>query len=320
MSARAIAGCLLLASCGYGPPLTLACQDVAQARCAKRASCSDGGSIVMIFGDQQTCLQREQLACMLQSQAPGVNAAPLALEACAIAFEQVTCADFFATRIPAACPAVGTRAMGAPCAYDPQCASGYCGASKTAVCGACAAPPVAGAPCVSSNCARGFQCPPRTFTCADVPLQGMPCDLSAMPCGADLACVSVNGAAPTCEPALGLGAPCGGALGNCDTTRGLVCDGISASTRACRPLPFLGDGKPCGILPNGTIASCAAGGCYGDAGVAPVGESGACKANAADGQPCDATLGPECVHPARCIVTGGSTAGICTLPSPASCG
>jgi hypothetical protein len=116
-----------------------------------------------------------------------------------------------------------------------------------------------------------------------------------------------------------LGDVCGGSAPPCDGTKGLYCAG-QAGMRACAPFALVGNGQPCGTLANGTFASCTAGTCYDAAGMVTSGaDEGTCKAVAMDGQPCDAAKGPGCMTPARCIVGGAGTAGVCTLPKSTDC-
>ena len=58
---------------------------------------------------------------------------------------------------------------------------------------------------------------------------------------------------------------------------------------------------------------------YSATGLAQVTELGTCKKQAADGSPCDTTLGPTCYTGARCVTAAGSSAGVCTIPDVASC-
>jgi hypothetical protein len=320
---RALALALFISSCGYGPSLSVACQDVASERCGLRDRCTGGTSITSLFGDSSTCLVREHLACMLLAQAPSVGEQPLDVERCAVAYGSLSCEDFFASKIPSGCPAVGPRAMGERCAYGAQCASGYCGNDKTANCGQCAPPPQAGSPCVNSVCGSGLQCASRTLACADIPTLGMPCDPNAEPCAVHLTCINlgVSGGPFTCNQGIAtLGAACGGTLGGCDSSIGLTCAGISVTTRACRVMEYRKSGEVCGALETGTFANCASGLCFTSVGVARLGEMGTCKAGASEGEACDAVTGPGCLYPARCVVGASGSAGTCALPVPSSCG
>jgi hypothetical protein len=308
---------LLQAGCGWGPSWTLACQDYAEARCERRDDCSAGFNLRTLYGDLATCVAREQLSCTLGAGAPGATNTPVTVEECAVAMRAMGCADFFASHMPPVCRFTGTRAMGAPCAFGGQCASSYCSGNKTAICGTCGPPPVEGAPCVESSCGFDLQCVQRTQICQAVPMAGMPCDQNAIPCGVDLACITaaVGVTAGTCMTSIATpGQACGGSLGGCDSSIGLTCGGIASSQRTCQPIATGSDGVACGALTTGTFAACSAGACYTANGIALVGEIGACKTDAADGQPCDPTHGPSCVLPARCV------AGFCTLPVPATCG
>jgi hypothetical protein len=87
-------------------------------------------------------------------------------------------------------------------------------------------------------------------------------------------------------------------------------------------ISYVGPGAVCGEISNGSHAECIAGGCYTSTGSAGSGETGTCKSDAADGTACDIVLGPGCVTPARCVLTGadGGSAGTCEIPLGATCG
>ncbi|HUJ57282.1 MAG TPA: hypothetical protein VLX92_02270 [Kofleriaceae bacterium] len=298
------------------------CTALAQASCNLRQSCSDGGNITHSFGDMATCLQREALACRLAMQAPDTGDTPDAVAACVAAYSTLGCADFFDNNLPAACAPPGGRAAGQACAFASQCQSGYCGHDKTASCGTCADPPAVGAPCRDASCFRGQICDSRTLTCVSDELAGAACDNNTQPCGFALSCDgNSNGSFGVCTAQTGtLGESCSGTPEvNCDTKANLSCTG-PAGSRTCEIATYAADGQPCGAQPDGNV-SCAAGGeCYGAAGtIALAGAPGTCKAAAPDGAACDLEVGPPCLTPARCVVSGGGSQGVCTLPT-ASCG
>ncbi len=312
---------LIMAACGAsGPSAQQACADLAQARCMKRQSCTNGFEVARAYGDLTTCLTREALQCTISINAPESGSTPSGVELCVAQYGNFSCSDFFANNPPAACISIGTKAMNAPCAVNAQCTTGYCDSNKTATCGTCGGPPTVGSSCQNSNCARGQSCVERTLTCEVLPGSGGSCDNTSLPCQVDLGCVgNTGGAMGTCMPGSMSGAACGGTNGPCDGTMGLSCQGL-AGMRMCAAVAVVGDGQPCGTLPDGTSAACAAGDCYATTGLVPVGGMGTCKAAAGDGQPCDINLGPSCLAPARCVVTGGGTTGVCTIPSGATCG
>jgi hypothetical protein len=150
---------------------------------------------------------------------------------------------------------------------------------------------------------------------------GAACGTDA-PCTPGLNCVAAStAAATTCQAAAGAaGAACGAGTAGCDGHVGLYCGG-AAGARTCAPITYGGDGAACGLLADGTRAGCKAGQCYTASGLSIGGELGTCKSYAADGAACDATLGPPCAAPARCVPSGGDgTAGTCTVPDATACG
>jgi hypothetical protein len=118
-----------------------------------------------------------------------------------------------------------------------------------------------------------------------------------------------------------VGTPCGGGTApGCDGTNGLFCGGTTGS-KTCMAITYVTAGMPCGDLSSTSHAECIAGGCYTATGSAGSGETGTCKADAADGTACDSVLGPGCITPARCVLTGdGGSVGTCEIPLGSTCG
>jgi len=75
-------------------------------------------------------------------------------------------------------------------------------------------------------------------------------------------------------------------------------------------------GTPCGQLADGSRVGCVAGDCYTATGLASGSDLGACQPLADDKGACDRAVGPSCMFPARCVVSGGDggTAGTCLVP------
>lgn len=309
---------LVFASCGSsGSSSVQACTDLARARCARTAACSNGTAITRTYGDMSTCLAREQLTCTIGQAAPQTGGSPITAEQCAAALARISCADLFGNNPPVECINKGMRSNGARCTLAGQCASTYCLGNKTSTCGTCGDAPPSGISCDNESCARQQICTARSQTCQKVAQLGETCDNFTLLCAADLGCNIASGATTgTCAQTIAtLGAPCGGALGSCDGTLGLTC-----TNKTCVAIDYAGDGMPCGNFTVGGFGACGAGGsCYTANGIAQSGEMGVCKAAAADGHACDTVLGPPCLTPARCIVSGGGSKGICTVPSSASC-
>ncbi len=297
-----------------------ACNDLATAACNKRQTCSAGTNITRVYGTMATCVEREALQCTISQSAPNTGATVTNLEACVAAYPAYSCEDFFDNNPPAACLVTGPKATNSPCAFQGQCSTTYCGDNKTAACGTCTAPAAAGASCRNSNCADGQSCLARTSTCVVLGKVGETCDADTQPCEFALYCQKATGAATgTCvAETQESGQACQAGQGQCDASMGLACYGTTA--RTCMPVQFAGGGQACGILATGPV-SCTQGTCYNAAGtIALAADMGTCKANAADGQPCDLDSGPMCTAPARCVVSGGGATGVCTLPSGATCG
>jgi hypothetical protein len=303
---------------GSGTSIDKACTDLAQAQCMKRSSCTNGTGITRTWGDMSTCLTREKLACTIGLSAPQTGSTPATVEKCVAAFPNFSCADFLNNNPPAECIPTGPKPSGAPCAFGGQCQSGYCDSNKTATCGTCGDAPPDGASCRNSSCARQEQCAIRVLTCSMIPAAGDPCDNNAQPCGADSTCLGSSAAMMgTCVAGSStVGAACDNKTTTCDGTMGLYCNAATS----CQTISEGADGAACGSLPMGVFAGCAAGGqCYNATGVALAGEMGTCSAPAADGDACDILAGPPCLAPARCVVSGGGTAGTCTVPSGNTC-
>ncbi|HVR00670.1 MAG TPA: hypothetical protein VMT47_00935 [Polyangia bacterium] len=298
-----------------------ACAAVAKATCNKRVSCSGkidatGVGIVRQFGTMAECLTRQALQCLNAFRAPGSGHSLATEQECVAAFASYSCPDFFADSVPPPCQPAGSRVNGAACAFNAQCKSTFCTGEKNAVCGTCGPSPAVGASCVDSDCALGQVCDATTMTCKLLGVAGDPCD-SGDDCGYALICGAATGTTGSrkCESTLSeLGAACGGSMPVCDGTQGLFCAG-AAGAKKCVATTFVGDGMPCGVLSQDAFAGCEAGACYTANGIAAAGEMGACKASASDGAACDTILGPGCELPARCILSGKGTAGICRVPT-----
>jgi hypothetical protein len=309
-----------LSSCGGAPSRAdQACADLAEARCDKLTTCTDGTGIDRTWGDMNTCLVREKLACTIGLRGPGTGNNPVLVEECIAALPALSCADFLDNKPPVDCVAVGSRAIGAPCAFSGQCSSSYCGGAKVRMCGTCQQTPIPGTPCLDTECGYGQECIRNNGLCE--PPNEHFCGLVGIPCRAGLSCVvgddTLGG---SCMPAVvTVGAPCGGMMAGCDSTIGLYCGGPVGS-QTCMSIISVADGMPCGPLPDGTFKGCAgAATCYRPKGA--IGDQpGTCKKPAADGAPCDTGLGPGCLPPARCITVGNSYSGKCVVPAGDNCG
>jgi len=322
--AVALAGAV---GCGSsGTSVDKACMDVAAARCTQRSMCSAvggataaGASLVRTYGDMATCTAREALACRNGLAAHGTGNSADQVETCVAAFSTYSCQDFFDNNPPAACVVTGALAAGGACAFNGQCKSGYCQGTKNSMCGTCADPPAAGADCSTSTCWHNQRCVSQDQTCEGVVSMNGACD-ATHPCDNGLACVGDSATVMgTCQPAgTTVGAACGGTMAGCDNTIGLYCAG-AAGSKTCAEITFVGDGKACGQMSDGTRVACRAGECFTATGVAGNNDMGTCKADVDAPAACDTALGPHCLAPARCVVTGSGTAGSCVVPTGAMC-
>jgi hypothetical protein len=306
------------------PPLSAmqACADLAQAMCAKRQTCTNGAGITRANGDMGTCLAEEQQLCTLALSAPDTGGSPANTEKCAAAMGGSSCTDFLNGNPPAACTPAGTRAMGAPCAFNGQCGSAFCVRDKSSICGACSPMPSIGDPCLDGNCGHGQTCVGSPRTCQALVATGQPCD--GQTCSAGLNCVGVdvvNMGAGTCMMAgATVGAACGTGTAQCAGVLGLACSGPGGS-KTCMMMTFGDDGAACGPSSADVVRSaCQAGACYTDSGPAAEPQTGTCKADVDPGAACDTTLGPACKPPGRCVVIANSSAGTCMTPDPSLCG
>jgi len=310
LSFLTLAAFITLCSCG-GTSVNQACTDFANARCSKRASCGMG-NLSRAYGDVATCIAREKLSCTRGLNAPSTGNSPSATEACAIAWANVSCADFIVGNAPPACVYTGGLAAGASCVFNGQCSTTYCVDQKVTTCGTCGPAPTGS--CATTNCARGMEC--INNVCVTPAMSGAPCD-DNNPCQPGLSCVGAKmNLMGNCQPAVATeGASCvpGATTGpGCDPVQGLYC----ASNKTCQPIAYVGDAMPCGLLSDGSFAACAANGTC----IIPTGmKAGVCKGAAADGAACDTSAGPNCLQPARCVTGGNGTAGTCQVPDASKC-
>jgi hypothetical protein len=288
--------------------------------CSSRAGATGPGiNVVRVYGDVTTCMTREALACKNGLAATDTGNSPALVEKCVGDFKTYSCPDFFDNNPPGDCVATGGRANGISCTFNGQCTGGFCQGTKNSVCGICADPPQPGADCSISTCWHNQNCLASSMTCAAVVSMNGACG-STMPCDNALSCVgSTATTTGTCQPAgTTVGAPCGGTMPGCDGSLGLYCAGASGS-KTCAAMTFVGDGQACGLMTNGTRVGCSAGDCYTAGGLAAASEMGNCKAHVDAPNACDSVLGPGCLAPARCVITGTGSAGTCVVPTADMC-
>ena len=322
-----------------------ACLAQATALCALRNTCSPGFGIEKNYGSSSVCVMRTADNCVASLAANGTGNTPALVDACAAAYPSETCTDYYDGNPVAACvPKVGTLANGGVCSFSAQCTSTYCSIPQYQVCGTCATLPVAGASCqVAADCGRDLACAIPTLASDDgglassgscqpfVALNGS-CLSGYHPCQSGLICVGddettmTNG---TCQAqGANISAACDSSrktAANCDANLGLACipTAKGSGVGTCQAITLGATGATCGdigMAPITGVADCSSGGlCKKALGST----SGTCVAAAADGAACDndASIGPPCLAPAKCVVPSGSqgTAGTCTVPNAAAC-
>jgi hypothetical protein len=350
------AGC---GSSGSSDSIAAACADIASARCDQASICTlpdgetgTGFNLLENYGNRATCVSRQTLNCTNALNAPDNGNNPAEVRMCIAAFPAFTCTQFFNNQPPPACQPTGPRAVGAVCTFNGQCMTGQCDGTKTSVCGTCGSAPQVGADCSDSTCADGERCVSATTTCQMIVASGGSCD-PGHPCDRGYSCIGENTKTMTpgmCGPAAtGIGSPCGGTNPGCDGTRGLFCGGPSGAKTCMRVIypgyngtvsadggtatatdgggtdagsaPTTASGTPCGVLADGSKVGCVAGQCYTATGIATGSDQGTCKPFALDGEPCDRTVGPGCMYPARCVLSAGDggTTGTCVVPVATMC-
>lgn len=296
-----------------------ACADSAYARCSRVQACSSI-AIQLRYGDMATCQANMKAYCVAGFNAPSTGGTPASLEACVAAIPNWDCADYlFSTNPPPECvQTTGSIANGGACAYPGQCQSGFCAVAPGANCGTCAPAPSPGDTCTQLvTCGMGLICDVVTGTCEPPAAAGSSC-LPGQSCVPGQECVGANyttGAPGNCQVAVEVdGGACSGTTAYCDFYGGLVCN---TTAKTCVPLTLAGGGQPCGYVPSlGVTEYCAQGEHCPNV---TDGGQAVCPGTAAMGAACDVVNGPGCVPPARCIATGGGTAGTCGVADATAC-
>ena len=278
-----------------GPSSTQACTDFAAALCGRLEACTPA-ALQIAYGDVGTCTTRSAILCSAGLAAPGTQATPAQMEACAAAVAAETCDESLDNPQPSACDIPGAVANGSVCGSHSQCQSGYCKPTMGTLCGTCAGHAGASAQCTADiDCQATLIC--NNGSCVGPAAAGATCGTTA-PCMRTLACLNGKCAAPG-----GAGASCTAST-DCDGARGFYCN---TQTKQCTQTQFVSSGQPCGIVSN-NIAVCTAS----ETCVNIVNAAGTCHQVAADGAPCGPGIG--CLPPALCSATAR-----CTVPNPSVC-
>ncbi len=307
----------ILIGCG-GKSADQACTDLAKATCAQLDKCRKNGT-ADTYGSLGVCIQRQHDNCVASLLANGTGNSPAHTEACAQALPTETCAQFLQSTPVAACVQVtGALDSGAACAFSGQCQSGFCAVPKGSGCGTCATTPAAGDACdVVPTCGPGMACTPMQV-CEPWVQAGGACDGMTNVCAPGSSCViPAMMTAGTCvADATMVGQACDNRRQTgpaCDVNQGLFC----ASTKMCIAVNYVNAGTACGAQNMGMSDNICTGGaaCYSPG----TGMPSMCLAFALEGGACDTSVGPGCMTPARCVVSGGGTSGTCALPDASTC-
>ncbi len=289
-----------------GPPtVEEACGQYASTLCSRLGGCAPY-ALQLFYGDNDTCLSRVKLGCMLDLEVPDSNQTTAGMAACARDANNSSCADLLANVFPASCQIKpGNRLNGERCGSSWQCMSTHCERSTTD-CGVCAPRAAAGGACtVDGGCMQGLVCAAQK--CVAPAAMGAPCSAMA-PCRANLYCSAISN---TCATPLALGAPCGGDTGGCDFRQGVSCNTFAVmANQKCETVAAAKGGQACGLV-NSTLTLCVANNTCQGISLIPLKTDGVCPNPAGDGMQCSDTV--HCLAPANCV------GGLCRLPSTSSC-
>jgi hypothetical protein len=299
------------------PAVDAACTAFAEARCQKLDACTGGNGVNIRFGSAQVCNARHKISCIKGLEADGTGTTVAATNACAAALAGESCDAYFDGPPAAACAvAMGTRAAGAGCITNAQCASSFCAQPPDLQCGLCAPTPQSGDSCAATGDCGYLACGSKSNVCVPYGTAGVACDKDH-PCHSTFTCVgSGGGVMGTCKVSkTQVGDACEDAatlVADCNHDLGLRCDD---TTFKCVTYQYATAGQACGKL-NGGKTLCTGGSeCEIPKGMS----AGFCVAAAADGAACDTKAGPPCLRPAKCITGGAGTAGVCKIQDAASC-
>jgi hypothetical protein len=310
MKSLSFLACLVV-GCGSDVTADQACTALAQDTCTKLSTCA-AADLQRRWPDLATCETRQKLACTDALKAPKTAQNPTREDTCGSEIAAESCTTYLSgVEPPNECTApVGPLATGAACSFAGQCATGFCAIASNALCGTCATEPVAGASCANSGCGQTLNCVATTMLCQAPVTDGGACSRD-LPCIQGEACVGATQTAMgTCMAQVTTaGATCDARTmtgPNCDPAAGLVCNTM---TNMCVMQPLVAAGQTCGVINNVNTGCLAGATCQRATGSM----TGTCVGPAADGATCDATNGPDCTTPAKCV------AGTCQLPGSMSC-
>ena len=286
------------------------CAGWASRECAYTDACKP--PVFAQWENDQQCLERETLACELQSSDPDVPFDPALVESCVppAGCNMAPYGIAVASSAPDLCLPPGKAPDGAACVWDSACQSGNCSFASAAdglpaACGTCQ-------PRIRCRCAANQDCIFLTSSdvkCVDLPDAGETCGAPLFACN-DAQCLrGASGDAGTClaVPKGGVGAPCG--VGTARPAVPLLVHDVpllrsyESLQRRTRP-PTTASRARWRRVARAAPAWAGAG--------ATRRGTGVCQPPAADGAPCDPDAAP-CLAPARCL------GGHCVFPSLTTC-
>jgi hypothetical protein len=299
---------------GGGISAAAACAEYASKICAQNEACAPD-VLTFTYGDVATCKTRYALFCselLDHTTAPNDSWTAQQFADCGDALSTLQCYDYLIapfTGGPAAChPKPGKIQTGQPCIDAGQCKSAYCKHIAGTSCGTCTDLAALGAPCDTPFDCESGACAGMSGskTCVMAKKENDPCAGDG-DCGFGLACQ--GSAALLCKKALNEGQPCGG-NSLCDPLQGLYCN---TAINQCARGGYADAGGQCGALPPPDGGTAGLVGCKASARCTNSMGAFYCVAAAADGQPCDLSMGIGCMTPAVC------TNMVCTLPLQSNC-
>ncbi len=285
---------------GSSNALDAYCESYASAYCNKAAGCMPF-QLALVYADVAACEASNTTQCKERVRARGAS---MPNAACPAALAAESCDEFAADRGQVdACNVRGTHAVGGPCAYGEQCATGAC-RIVTDGCGSCVKTVAEGGACSNGeHCAAGLFCTnvdpaSATLRCARWRGRNEACGPDLPSCAPTLSC-STSG---TCVDAGQNGGACGETGPSCDMLKGLYCALSDAGTGgSCRPATLGKAGHACSF----PASECGAGA------ICSSSQGGTCLAPLPLGAACAADAGPRCARPGSCNL------GRCAVSNPA---
>jgi hypothetical protein len=294
------------------------CPGLASEVCGALARCG-GAAFELQFASEADCNNQFSRLCELETGAPGSGMGAEYLAACGAAYGE-SCDDLRYGQIAECETPKGSLPDGSGCAFDSQCASGFCFEPfANGGCGWCFTQitvgegeacggydPTTGAPI---ECGSGLECEDSLSgvgsICVVPGALGAACGGETQRCNEGLVCKNSK-----CEKGGQAGATCT-SVGDCDLFGSFTCNPL---TNQCQPLEIADGGQPCGLI-EGTVTLCRENAdCVG---LSPVQTQGTCALLIPEGQACE--YGDGCQGLSQCTATTPDNPGTCSEPDPSAC-